>query len=47
MTNDWEDASSGTTVLAIVEGGFQVYYDYDEDVFTNFGDYLFRYLALR
>ena len=47
VTNDWEDASSGTTVLAIVEGGFQVYYDYDEDVFTNFGDYLFRYLALR
>ena len=47
VTNDWEDASSGTTVLAIVEGGFQVYYDYEEDVFTNFGDYLFRYLALR
>ena len=46
VTTDWE-SKGGTPVLNIVSGGFQVYYDYDEDVFTNRDRYVYRYLALR
>ena len=46
VTTDWESAG-GVPVLNIVSDGFQIYYDYDEDVFTNYDKYISRYLALR
>ena len=34
VNTDWE-STSGEPVLRVVTGGFQVFYDYDEEVFSN------------
>ena len=46
VTTSWGD-SSGDMVLNITTGGFQVYFDYDKDIFSNYSDYLYHYIALR
>ena len=40
-------ALEGAEVLRVVTGGFQVFYDYDEEVFSNVDRYRYHYLALR
>ena len=46
VNTDWE-STSGEPVLRVVTGGFQVFYDYDEEVFSNVDRYRYHYLALR
>ena len=46
VNTDWE-STSGEPVLRVVTGGFQVFYDYDEEVFSNSDRDRYHYLALR
>ena len=46
VTTSWS-SEAGDPVLNITEGGFQVYYDHSEDIFSNQEDTLYHYIALR
>ena len=46
VTTSW-GSEAGDPVLNITEGGFQVYYDHSEDIFSNQEDTLYHYIVLR
>lgn len=45
VTTNWGPNASNKKALEIVDGGFNVFYNYDNEIFTNREDYSYVYIA--
>ena len=45
MTTEWGPDANNKKALEIVDGGFNVFYNYDDEIFTNYEDYSYLYIA--